>query len=43
MDQWSTDAGHWEIVLNPLATEMGVGYAYNANSNFGGYFTVAIH
>jgi uncharacterized protein YkwD len=43
MDQWYADPGHWEIVLNALATEMGIGYAYNANSNFGGYFTVDIH
>ncbi|MEW6403524.1 MAG: CAP domain-containing protein, partial [Chloroflexota bacterium] len=40
MDQWVADTGHWEIVLNAFATEMGVGYAYNANSDFGGYFTV---
>ena len=43
MDQWYGDIGHWEIVLNALATEMGIGYAYNANRNFGGYFTVDIH
>jgi uncharacterized protein YkwD len=43
MDQWAADPGHWEIVLNPFATEMGVGYAYNANSDYGGYFTVDLH
>jgi uncharacterized protein YkwD len=43
MNQWGGDAGHWEIVLNALATEMGVGYAYNPNSDYGGYFTVDIH
>jgi uncharacterized protein YkwD len=43
MDQWSADPGHWEIVLNALATEMGVGYAYNPNSDYGGYFTVDLH
>lgn len=43
MDQWAADPGHWEFVLNPLATEMGVGYAYNPNSDFGGYFTVDFH
>lgn len=43
MDQWYADSGHWEIVLNGFATEMGIGYAYNANSDFGGYFTVDIH
>jgi len=43
MDQWRADTGHWEIVLNAFATEMGIGYAYNAKSNFGGYFTVDLH
>lgn len=40
MDQWAADAGHWEAVLNPSFTEIGAGYAYYANSDFGGYFTV---
>ncbi|MCE9645815.1 MAG: hypothetical protein K8S20_07435 [Chloroflexi bacterium] len=40
MDQWAADAPHWEIVLNPNGTEFGVGYAYYANSDFGGYITV---
>jgi uncharacterized protein YkwD len=40
MDQWAADAGHWEIVLGAGVTEMGIGYAYNANSDYGGYFTV---
>jgi uncharacterized protein YkwD len=43
IDQWNADAGHWDIVLNALATEMGIGYAYSANSNFGGYFTVDLN
>ena len=43
MDQWAGDSGHWEIVLNALAIEMGIGYAYNPNSNYGGYFTVDLH
>ena len=43
MDQWAADIGHWEIVLNALATEMGIGYAYNPDSDFGGYFTVDLH
>ncbi len=43
MDQWAADIGHWEIVLNALATEMGIGYAYSPDSNFGGYFTVDLH
>lgn len=40
IDQWAADAPHWEIVLNPNGTEIGVGYAYYANSDFGGYITV---
>jgi len=40
MDQWSADTGHWEIVLATHITQMGIGYAYNANSDYGGYFTV---
>lgn len=40
MDQWAADAPHWEVVLNPTVTEFGVGYAYYAKSNFGGYITV---
>jgi len=43
MDQWAADPGHWEIVLNALATEMGVGYAYNPSSNYGDYFTIDLH
>jgi len=40
IDQWRADPGHWEVVLNPHHTHIGVGYAYNANSDFGGYITV---
>lgn len=40
MDQWAADAPHWEIILNPYGGELGVGYAYYANSDFGGYITV---
>jgi len=40
ISQWAADAPHWEIVLNPYVTEFGVGYAYYANSDFGGYITV---
>jgi uncharacterized protein YkwD len=40
MDQWAADAPHWDVVLNAGITEMGIGYAYNANSDYGGYFTV---
>ncbi len=40
MDQWAADAPHWDSVLDAGVTEMGIGYAYNASSAFGGYFTV---
>ena len=38
--QWRDDPGHWEFVLNPYTIDIGVGYAYSASSDFGGYFTV---
>ncbi|MEW5938059.1 MAG: NBR1-Ig-like domain-containing protein [Chloroflexota bacterium] len=40
MNQWQADAVHWEAVLNSRVTEIGIGYAYFAQSEFGGYFTV---
>jgi uncharacterized protein YkwD len=40
MDQWRADPGHWDFVLNPYITEIGVGYAYYQDSDFGGYITV---
>ena len=40
MTQWRADAPHWEIVMNALTTQMGIGYAYSASSDHGGYFTV---
>lgn len=40
MTQWQNDAEHWAAVLNTLAAEIGIGYAYYAQSNYGGYFTV---
>jgi uncharacterized protein YkwD len=42
MDQWAADPPHWESVLTPFATEIGVGYAYFSGSDFGGYITVDI-
>lgn len=42
IDQWAADAPHWDIVLNPNVTEIGAGYAYYANSDFGAYITVDI-
>ncbi|MDD2921457.1 MAG: NBR1-Ig-like domain-containing protein [Anaerolineales bacterium] len=40
MNQWAADQAHWDAVLDFSATEFGVGYAYYANSDFGGYITV---
>ncbi len=40
MDQWSADSLHWQTILDPNATEIGVGYAYYSSSDLGGYFTV---
>ena len=39
MDQWRKDE-HWDFVLNAGATQIGIGYAYNSCSDYGGYFTV---
>jgi len=38
MDQWRMDE-HWDYVLGSF-TQLGVGYAYNSCSDYGGYFTV---
>jgi len=38
MDQWRMDE-HWNYVLG-VFTQLGVGYAYNSCSDYGGYFTV---
>jgi uncharacterized protein YkwD len=40
MDQWAADPPHWESVLSPYISEIGVGYAYYSDSDFGGYITV---
>lgn len=40
MTQWQNSAGHWAAVLDPNVTEIGIGYAYYAQSDYGGYFTV---
>ncbi|GAB4505215.1 MAG: hypothetical protein Fur0043_22100 [Anaerolineales bacterium] len=39
-DWWMNDAEHRNAILNPKAYEMGIGYAYVADSTYGGYFTV---
>lgn len=38
MNQWRRDE-HWNYVLG-VYTQIGVGYAYNSCSDYGGYFTV---
>ena len=38
MDQWRMDE-HWDYVLASF-TQIGVGYAFNSCSDFGGYITV---
>ena len=40
MSQWQNDPAHWEAVLNVGSIEIGIGYAYYAQSDYGGYFTM---
>lgn len=37
---WMNDQVHHDAILNPNVTEMGVGYAYVADTANGGYYTV---
>jgi uncharacterized protein YkwD len=37
---WMSDQVHHDAVLDPSATEFGVGYAYVSDSAYGGYYTV---
>jgi uncharacterized protein YkwD len=39
-DWWMGDPPHRAEILNPAYTEMGTGYAYNADSFYKGYYTV---
>ena len=39
-DWWMNDQIHRDAILNPNAVEMGVGYAYKADTAHGGYYTV---
>ena len=39
-DWWMNDQIHRNEILNPGVTEMGVGYAYVADTAHGGYYTV---
>lgn len=36
---WMNSAPHRNNILSPNYTEIGLGYIYNANSAYGGYFT----
>jgi len=37
---WMSDQIHRDEILNPYVTELGVGYAYKADTSSGGYYTV---
>jgi uncharacterized protein YkwD len=37
---WMNDQVHRDAILNPKATEMGIGYAFTSTSNYGDYFAV---
>jgi len=39
-DWWMNDQIHRDAILNPNAVELGVGYAYKADTAHGGYYTV---
>lgn len=36
---WMNSDGHRAAILNPAFTEIGLGYAYNASSTYGAYWT----
>jgi uncharacterized protein YkwD len=36
---WMSSPGHRENILEPRITHVGIGYAYNANSRFGHFWT----
>ncbi len=40
LNQWLAEPTHRDAVLDPYATQFGIGYVYAANSNFGSYWTV---
>lgn len=42
MTWWMSDQVHRNAILNPKATEMGVGYAYLAGGSYGDYFAVEL-
>jgi uncharacterized protein YkwD len=39
-DWWMSDPTHRNEILNPNVTEMGIGYAYKADTAYGSYYTV---
>ena len=39
-DWWMNDQIHRDAILNPNAVDMGMGYAYKADTAHGGYYTV---
>jgi len=39
-DWWMNDPVHRDAILNPNAVDMGIGYAYKADTAHGGYYTV---
>ena len=40
MSWWMSDQIHHDAILNPKASEIGVGYAYFSNGSYGDYITV---
>lgn len=38
-DAWMASPAHHDIMLSPTYTQIGIGYAYDAGSTYGGYFT----
>jgi uncharacterized protein YkwD len=39
-DWWMSDATHRNEILNPNVTDMGIGYAYKADTAYGGYYVI---
>ena len=39
-DWWMNSQVHRDNILSPKVSEMGIGYAFNPSSTYGGYFTV---
>ena len=36
---WMNSSGHKQVMLHPEFTKVGIGYIYNPESYYGGYFT----